>query len=99
MDEMQRYITGQPTRRSPIRSSTENQGTALLALAGLALLGFLFLKQILNKSNSQPLGRYKTALPLALAAKNYTNSEEWDIEWNKDGLPQKVTIHRRASRE
>jgi hypothetical protein len=26
----------------------------------------------------------------------YTNEETWDIEWNPDGLPSRVTIHRNA---
>jgi len=29
-------------------------------------------------------------------AHHYTNEETWDIEWNEDGLPKKVTIHRDA---
>jgi len=34
----------------------------------------------------------------AVPAGNYVNEESWDIEWNKDGLPSKVTIHRNATR-
>jgi len=28
----------------------------------------------------------------------YKNLETWDIEWNADGLPAKVSIHREAKR-
>ena len=27
---------------------------------------------------------------------SYQNTETWDLEWSKDGLPTKVTIHRDA---
>jgi len=28
--------------------------------------------------------------------KQYFNEETWDIDWTKDGLPKRVTIHRNA---
>ena len=28
--------------------------------------------------------------------RRYRNTETWDIKWNTDGLPEKVTIHRDA---
>jgi len=29
--------------------------------------------------------------------KRYRNAETWEIKWNEDGLPSKVTIHRDAT--
>jgi len=29
--------------------------------------------------------------------KHYENEEVWDIDWNEDGLPRRVTIHRNAT--
>lgn len=37
------------------------------------------------------LARSKTS-----AVATYKNAETWDIQWNKDGLPTRVTIHRDA---
>lgn len=30
------------------------------------------------------------------AMATYQNEETWDIQWSPDGLPMKVTIHRKA---
>lgn len=30
------------------------------------------------------------------SAHHYKNEEVWDIDWNEDGLPKRVTIHRNA---
>ena len=51
--------------------------------AGAFILGFL-----MRHSGAQA----------ALPAGQYTNAEVWDIQWNRDGLPSKVTIHRDALR-
>ncbi len=32
----------------------------------------------------------------AQASSQYSNAETWDVLWNEDGLPVKVTIHRDA---
>lgn len=32
------------------------------------------------------------------AVSTYSNGEYWDIEWNDDGLPVKVVVHRKAVR-
>jgi len=29
-------------------------------------------------------------------ARRYQNAETWDIDWNEDGLPKRITIHRDA---
>lgn len=36
------------------------------------------------------------ALPPGRETRQYTNTETWDIEWDKDGLPKTVTITRKA---
>ena len=74
--------------------ASQNLGLAVTAVVGLGLLGFLFLI-LMKKRNPQLVA----AQPLVMGAALYTNSEEWEIEWNKDGLPKKVTIHRLAHRE
>jgi len=53
-----------------------------LVLLGLVLL-FLWLR---SKAASPP--------PML----TYQNTEEWEIEWNEDGLPTRIVIHRRAIR-
>lgn len=30
------------------------------------------------------------------SAKRYNNTEVWNIEWNEDGLPKRIEIHRDA---
>lgn len=73
---------------------SQSPGAMVASLVGLGILGFLFFKLMKKKSNSQPLVRR----PAILAAGNYVNAEEWDITWNKEGLPTKVVIHRNATR-
>lgn len=34
----------------------------------------------------------------AAAAGQYLNEESWDVAYNNDGLPTKITIHRNATR-
>ena len=33
------------------------------------------------------------------AAAQYNNVESWDVSYNEDGLPTKITIHREAIRK
>ena len=96
MADEKRLIRGERAM-APARSQSlsQNQGIAVVAIAGLGLLGFLVYK--LWKKSPQPASAL--ARPFILADRTYTNAEEWEIEWNKDGLPKKVTIHRRASRK
>ena len=72
----------------------------LLMAAGAISIGYLVWKLYRNlRSPSLPLT--PVAAPVASAALppgTYKNAEEWDIEWNEDGLPKKVTIHRNAQR-
>jgi hypothetical protein len=55
------------------------------------------LRQIAGPPSHLPLG-----IPVAPAAPAgnvlYQNTETWDIDWNQDGLPEKVTIHRKVVR-
>lgn len=44
------------------------------------------------------LGMANSAPALPMTAGNYTNKEEWDVEWNEDGMPVKITVHRDAHR-
>mgnify|MGYP001562562020 FL=1 len=74
--------------------ASQNLGLVVTAVVGLGLLGFLFLTLMKNR-NPQPMA----AQAFVMGAGLYANSEEWEIEWNKDGLPKKVTIHRMAHRK
>ena len=38
----------------------------------------------------------KSKQAAAVPTEVYKNSETWEIEWSKDGLPTKVIIHREA---
>jgi len=53
-------------------------------LFGIALVGLII--WLIFKNKSSPISQYK-------------NLETWDIEWTSEGLPAKVTIHRKATRE
>lgn len=66
-----------------------------LLLFGILGLGLLY---VFTKSTSSNLGtRSNEPIQLQLKpARRYQNSETWDITWNEDGLPSKVTIHRDA---
>ena len=39
-----------------------------------------------------------TALVPYQAAATYNNEESWDITWNPDGLPEKIVVHRNATK-
>jgi hypothetical protein len=74
-------------------------GKAIL-IWGLLGLGLLFL---LTRKSSGYAREYDDGIetipfhPLPSAgAHQYKNEETWNIEWNEDGLPSKVTIHRNA---
>jgi len=53
-------------------------------IVGLALVGLLV--WFLLKSRTQPV------------AGTYNNLESWEVSYNPDGLPTKITIHRDARR-
>jgi len=87
-----------------------NNKWGILIIAGL-LLGLFFLSKKSNPAQAyyeptwepqplppEPVKFRPIAAPPAAASEGhrYRNSETWDIEWNPDGLPSKVTIHRDA---
>ncbi len=59
-------------------------GLLLLLLVGAVVLVVLFTRR--GGSGYLPV----------VGGHQYTNEETWDIEWNPDGLPSRVTIHRNA---
>ena len=80
------------------------------ATLGAAVAGILFYV-IKRRSRASPAAQrpssYPTARPLMLKPRSqparvpagtYENAEEWDITWNREGLPTKVVIHRNATR-
>ena len=68
---------------------------ALLAIGGLILLSRmpaapvqsipLYLKKRETESEAEISG-----------GRRYRNTEVWDLEWNEDGLPKRITVHRDA---
>ena len=69
------------TKALAIRRPQLPQGMGLIVVVGLvALVVWLLMRQ---KPIAQPLG-------------TYLNKEEWDISYDKEGLPTKITIHRDA---
>jgi len=41
----------------------------------------------------------KTALvPRQAPVATYANEESWEISWNEDGLPEKIVVHRNATK-
>ncbi|GAI95824.1 unnamed protein product, partial [marine sediment metagenome] len=40
----------------------------------------------------------KELTPYQPPAATYANEESWDIDWNEDGLPTKIVVHRNAAR-
>ena len=66
-----------------------------LILFGVIGLGLLYL--LTRKSSSFGV---QSDEPISLQlrpTRRYFNTETWDITWNEDGLPAKVTIHRDAT--
>jgi hypothetical protein len=88
----------------------EDNKLGILIIAGL-LVGLFFLAKKSNPAQTYyenyqpepvpvpptPVKFRPIAAPAASSEEHrYRNSETWDITWNKDGLPEKVTIHRDA---
>ena len=71
--------------RSLVKRNTTLAGPkiSLGTIAIIALVGFVV--YLLWKSRSSSAG-------------NYRNEESWGVEYNEDGLPTKITIHRDAKR-
>lgn len=60
-----------------------------LGLLGLAALFFW------QRSKAIALGR----LPLPESSASYTNEERTDITWNEEGLPIRIIVLRKATRQ
>ena len=76
----------------------------ILGVVGLGLL-FLLLRGKKETGYSQEYAGAEEVAPVTpltftptsrKPAHHYKNEEVWDIDWNKDGLPKRVTIHRNA---
>lgn len=76
------------------------KGEVGLILFGILGIGLLLLLTRRGGSNyyEPPASSFKF-LPPEKPGRRYKNTETWDIEWNTDGLPSKVTIHRNAVQE
>ena len=73
-------------RNLPIGTTETSETSPLSWLLGLALVGLIIWLFVKNKSQSSGI------------AGTYSNKEEWDVSYNEDGLPTKITIHRDATR-
>ena len=40
----------------------------------------------------------KALAPYQAPVATYNNEESWDITWNPDGLPEKIVVHRNATK-
>ena len=40
----------------------------------------------------------KGLVPYQAPVATYANEESWDISWNQDGLPEKIVVHRNATK-
>ena len=75
---------------------------AIFAVVGLVGLAYLFTRSshtsnqsaALLSSGVTDLGEWRAS---SRQVKEYNNTETWDIDWGKDGLPVKVTITRNAT--
>ena len=71
-------------RRSLVRYNPSTKVSGTTILIGIALVGLIIWLIVRSK---QP------------TAGQYLNKESWDISYNEDGLPTKITIHRDATRQ
>jgi len=65
----------------------------LLIIGGIALLLVVFLTS--RRSVAASPGSFHPVLVKPGLA-TYSNEETWDVQYNSDGMPTKVTIHRKA---
>jgi len=84
----------------------DRNAIGILILLGLGLAGFWFLIRKTGVPVPTPAppspephvyGRPLKLQPVGSVAKQYSNKEEWAIDWNEDGLPTKVVISRHAT--
>ena len=76
-------------RNLPIKAASESKitPTVMIGIAIVALIIWLLLKN-----------RQSSMTGIVGTAGTYKNEESWDVQYNADGLPTKVTIHRNAIR-
>jgi hypothetical protein len=84
-----------------------NSGVSFLIFAGILVGLYLLLKDKTGQVNYQPeyapepirlrSGGIRLVDAPEPEGRRYRNEETWNIEWNADGLPSKVTIHRDAT--
>lgn len=74
----------------------------ILAVAGVVGIAYLFTRG--SHTSNQPAALLSSReanlggwTPLHRQLKEYNNTETWDIDWGKDGLPVKVVITRNAT--
>ena len=89
----------------------DNNKVGIAILVGLGILGLLFFMTrkagvpVPTPAPPSPNGGYVgpggirplRLMPAGSAAKQYTNKEEWAIDWNEDGLPTRLVINRNAT--
>ena len=78
-------------------------GWILYGILGIAILALLLRSKRQSSSQSSPagvIGRFMIPATTPVGSlqniAHYKNKEVWDIEWNSDGLPVRVTITRDA---
>jgi len=62
-------------------------GVSAIVIGGLLITGVAGAVYVISRNGSSP-----KALPAA-TAKHYKNKKEWEITYNKDGLPIKIVKH------
>ena len=71
-------------RRSLVKYSHNPPAISGQVLIGIALIA-LIIYLLIKKNQGSITGQY-------------SNKEEWDVQYNEDGLPIKISIHREATR-
>jgi len=76
----------------------KTEGIIVFGLIGLGLLLLLATRSNPGFTRTRPLVLKPFSSSAKPVGKRYQNTETWEIKWNTDGLPEKVTIHRDAVR-
>jgi len=74
----------------------KSENIFVFGLIGLGLLLLLTTRNNPGFTKARPLVLKPFSSSDKPVGRRYQNSETWDIKWNSDGLPEKVTIHRDA---